>query len=325
MKICRYILPLMLLLPTISIAQTIEVSAKTDSANYLIGDHINITMTITAPREYEVFFPALSDSLDEKIEVIRQGNIDSLNSSKQLRTLNKIFTIAIFYPGKYTFPPMPFWVKKAGDTGVTQILTNEVNVNVNAPEVDMQADIKDIRDIWKFPVTWQEIAPYAMWGLPILLLLAIGIWLYIKWKRKEPLFLFKPKPVVPPHIEAMSRLKKLHESQLWQNNQVKEYYTELSDILRCYIERAMNIPAVEMTSMELMKAFGKAKKIHNAEEQTEANTSRDKRLRYIIEEVLPIADLVKFAKSQPFVDEHDKCFKLVKEFVELTKPEEEVK
>jgi len=43
----------------------------------------------------------------------------------------------------------------------------------------------------------------------------------------------------------------------------------------------------------------------------------------LLRNTLPTADLVKFAKATPLADEHDRCFKDVKEFVEITIPKKE--
>jgi hypothetical protein len=208
----------------------------------------------------------------------------------------------IFAAGEYKFPAMPILLLRKGDTVIDSIFTNALTLQITAPEVDMEADIKDIKNIWRFPVTFKEIMPYA--GSFLLLCLIVGavIFVYIRRKNKVSIFRFKPKPIIPPHIIAFERLEKLKRSQLWQQNLVKEYYSELTDILREYIEKALGIPAIEMTSEELLD------RMKNEKWETENVKT--------VQEILSIADLAKFAKYQPYIDEHDKCYKLVKKFVE---------
>ncbi len=222
----------------------------------------------------------------------------------------------IFKPGDYDVPELPFLLQRPGDSTFTTVFSDPFSFSVLAPEIDKEQDIKDIKSIWKIPYTFQEILPYAgsFLGL-IILIAAILLILYFRKKRTaDGVFSFKPKHSLPPHVEAFERLEKLRLSQMWQTGLVKAYYTELTDILRVYIERQLHIPAVEMTSDELIDAINGS----SIEENKEL-------LLKILNSVLTTADLVKFAKSNPLPDEHDKCFKEVKQFVELTKPKEEVK
>ncbi len=277
-----------------------------------IGDHIKLKISLQTSDKNSVVFPVLSDTMDSKIEFISVGDLDTiLDAKKHSKSYAKTFTLAIFEPGIYTFPEIPFFVKTPTDKEFFEVFTNSVSVTVIAPNVDMEKDIKDIKSVWKIPLTFQEILPYLLILLGIALLTFMGIYVYRKWKNKEPLFVFASKPPIPAHIEALENLEKLRLKQLWQNNLVKEYYTELTDILRFYIEKGLHVNAVEMTSDELLDAV------------EESELSNKNELLALLREVLPTADLVKFAKSMPLEDEHDRCFKNVKQFIEITMPKKE--
>jgi hypothetical protein len=271
-----------------------------------VGDHIQLSLKISVPKDLNVFFPRfVADSVGENVEIISQGKIDTLSKENDaFFTVKQSVTMVIFAAGEYNFPAMPILLNKKGDTGIDSIFTNTLTLQITAPEVDMEANIKDIKDIWRFPLTFKEILPYTGGFLLICLMTAAAIFVYIRRKNKIPIFRLKPKPIVPPHIVAFERLEKLKNSQLWQQNLIKEYYSELTDILREYIEKALGIPAIEMTSEELLE------KMLNEER-------KDEEMK-MVQEILSIADLAKFAKYQPYIDEHDKCFKLVKKFVEDT-------
>ncbi len=286
--------------------------AALDSANVQIGDYIKLKISLQTNVKNAVIFPVLSDTMDSKIEFISVSELDTiLDSEKQVKTYAKTFTLVIFEPGIYTFPEIPFFVKTPTDTGYFEVFTNAVIITVEAPNVDMENDIKDIKTVWKIPLTFKEVLPYLLILLGLGVFTFVGIYVYRKWKNKEPLFVFAPKPVIPAHIEALENLEKLRLKQLWQNSLVKEYYTELTDILRIYIEKDLQIHAIEMTSDELIDAV-----------ETSALTDKSE-LITLLRHLLPTADLVKFAKSMPLADEHDRCFKDVKQFIELTMPKEE--
>ena len=292
--------------------------AKLDTTQVQIGDPIHLKITLQTDEKNVVLFPVLSDTMDKKIEFISVSALDTLVDKKnRTKTYSRTFTLTIFEPGEYTFPEIPFWVKTTTDNDYAEVLTNAVTVTVGAPEVDLEKDIKDLKSVFKislsevFLETLKENKLYLLILLGLGLLTLVGIYVYRKWKNKEPLFVFASKPVVPAHVEALENLEILRLKQLWQNSLVKEYYTELTDILRIYIEKGLHINAVEMTSDELIEAV---------EGSTLENKSE---LIRLLQNVLPIADLVKFAKLMPLADEHDRCFKGVKEFVELTMPKEE--
>jgi hypothetical protein len=293
-------------------AQKHIATAKLDTNNVQIGDHIQLTIQLQTDEGNAVIIPVLSDTMDSKIEFVSVGVLDTLIDTKtHVKTYSKTFTLTIFEPGIYTFPEIPFLVKTPSDTGYFEVPTNPVEVTVGAPEVDMEKDIEDIKTVWRIPITFKEVLPYLLIVVGLGVLIVVGLYVYRKWKNKEPLFTFAPKPVVPAHVEALDHLEELRLKQLWQQNLVKDYYTELTDILRIYMEKGLNIRAIEMTSDELIDAV---------EESSLENKST---LIDFLREVLPTADLVKFAKSAPLADEHDRCFKDVKQFIELTMPKEE--
>jgi len=287
---------------------------KADTSEIQIGDHVKLTISLQTDENNAVIFPMLSDTMDQKIVIIAVGDPDTITDRRnQTRTYLRTFTVTVFEPGEYIFPQVPFLIKTPTDENYFEVLTNDEMLTVVAPEVDMEADIRDIKDIWKIPRTFREILPYLLITLVWGLLIFAGLYFRGKWKRKEPFFSFAPKPVIPAHVEALKNLENLRLKQLWQSNLVKEYYTELTDILRIYTEKGLHINAVEMTSDELIEA------IENSELEGKSD------LLKLLRNTLPTADLVKFAKADPLADTHDRCFKDVKQFVEMTMPKEKEK
>ena len=292
-------------------AETYVATQKLNAPEILIGDHVQLTIRLQTNENNAVIFPALSDTMDSRIVFLSVGAIDTIQERRSnIRTYSRTFTLTIFEPGEYHFPPLAFLIRPPDNADFFEILTNYETIIVTTPEVDLVAGIRDIRTIWGIPITFREILPYLLILLLSRLFTFVGIYIYRKWKKKEPLFVFTPKPVIPAHIEALEALEKLRLKQLWQNNFVKEFYTELTDILRIYTEKGLHINAVEMTSDEFIEA------VENSEFENKSQ------LLEILRNTLPTADLVKFAKATPLADQHDRCFKDVKLFVELTMPKE---
>jgi hypothetical protein len=139
-----------------------------------------------------------------------------------------------------------------------------------------------------------------------IVLLALGIWWYFRRKPKKPPVV--KTATVTPYELAVQELKALKEEQLWQQGDVKQYYTRLTDILRAYFEHQFGIAALEQTSEELLQ---------NIKPVTKLNQQSDK-----LRSLLAIADLAKFAKLHPTADEHEGCMRKAEEILEWTRPNE---
>ena len=155
-------------------------------------------------------------------------------------------------------------------------------------------DIKNIIQVDK---------PIGNWWIYVLILIAIGgigylVYYFIKKKQAEP----KPEIVIftSPIEKATTLLLQLETKELWQKGEIKDYYSELTDIARNYIEEEIKIPAMESTTSELIEG------LRNAARQKKLKLSNETVEN--LEKVLKQADLVKFAKSIPvqFEIEEDK-------------------
>jgi hypothetical protein len=148
-----------------------------------------------------------------------------------------------------------------------------------------------IKAIQNEPYTFEDFKSYLWWILGILLLIALI--LYFVLRKKETQEEIEAK--TPPYELALTRLKALDEKQLWQKNKIKKYYVELTDIIRLFIERELNIPALESTTDELIETmidFNDSSTLNIPEETIQK-----------LQKLLQEADLVKFAKHKPLVNE----------------------
>ncbi len=214
--------------------------------------------------------------------------------------------------------------------GTDTLRTNDFGLKVSAPQlsdstlayleklknhetdsIDFEKlQIFDIKDVQSPPIVWQDYLEYLYIPLIIILILAlIGLAVYFVMRKKKKGYFFTPKVVLPPHVVALQGgLDKLKASKLWQKGQEKEYYTELTDILREYIDHRFNIDAPEMISDDIIDA------VHLA---TDTKSATDG-----LSQILKLADLVKFAKYTPFTDENDLSLVNAYLFVNQTKIEE---
>jgi hypothetical protein len=180
--------------------------------------------------------------------------------------------------------------------------------------VDTTKAFYDIKPLLTAPMTWREILTYAAWILGALLVAGGIVWLirYLvkkyRKKRAEVVAAPPPKPKIPPYVTALEGLETLRLKKLWQADRVKDYYSELTDIVREYIEAQFDVQAVEMTTDEIL--FGLKPLGINAQAMNK------------LAGTLQTADLVKFAKANPQALENDTALTYSVDFVQETKIQE---
>jgi hypothetical protein len=155
-----------------------------------------------------------------------------------------------------------------------------------------QLQLNDIKPVQKPAFVWTDYL-WILWivlGL-ILLLLLIGLIIVLVLRKKNKGYFFTPPQVLPPHVRALQELDKLRAGKIWQQGREKEFYTKITDILRVYMFERYRINAMEMTSGEILVEIRK-----RSEEDSIYNN---------LVQILSVADMVKFAKHKPYMDEND--------------------
>ncbi len=280
-KINTFLLPsIFMVLPFIGFAQ---IQVKTDTTKIRIGEQINYQ--IIAEKGNQVQFPKLVlDSL-KHLEVVKSYDIDTLKNK-----LIKKYAITSFDSGNYVIPEQIVRINN------NVFKTKAIPVAVSTVAVDtLKQPLFPIKAVQHEKITLKDYA-LNYWYILFALFWVLLIW-YIFFKKretKEEKFA-RLLSKLPPFEMAKRQLQKLDEKQLWQNNKTKEYYSELTDILRNYIEKELQIPAMESTTKELLDA------LHNKEimEKLEMPNETLNQLEHLLKD----ADLVKFAKMRPVADE----------------------
>jgi hypothetical protein len=302
-----YIL-LFLLSATIgSFAQGISVLAKLDTNAMLIGDHVGLTLKYTGPAKSQVIWPFIPDTILGSITIIGRGKIDTLyGADKQSVTYSQQLNLTCYDSGFYTIPSIPFKYRVLPDTAGTITGTAMMLLAVHTVKVDTTQAIKPIIGPLKVPISFREMLPWILAGLAVLLIIVGIIWYLNKRKKREPVFVLKPRIVIKPHELALQEMEKLRVKKLWQAGKTKEYHSELTEILRRYIEDRFQVPALEQTSWEITNALKNHK---------ECQQSLNK-----LDNLLSLADMVKFAKAAPLATENEKSLLDGIEFVHETTP-----
>jgi len=308
-----FIISVFLLFTSQLFSQNITVTAELDTNAILIGKQAKIKLKVeykTDQGNIKIDFPKIGDTLIKQIEVVGKSKIerfipDSSNMNRLAQTQTIIITS--FDSGYYAIPPFKFIVN--GDAN-KPIETEPLLFAVNTLAVDTTIAIKDIKPPIEVPFNWKELLPYIYAGLGALAVLAGIIYLiiyFIKKRKKKPV----PEiiiPKIPAHVTALERLEKLKEEKLWQQGKLKEYHSELSDIIRQYIEHRFYIHAMEQVTDEIMYSF------------RTADVSDELKMK--LRNVLFLSDLVKFAKEQPLPNENEMSWTNAHEFIMATKKDD---
>ena len=300
---CLGILICLLLLVERISAQSVQVEAKLDKASILMGDQTTLRLNVSTVKNTEITFPTLGDTLSAKVQIVKTGKIDTLNdkTNPDLMVLSRAYTITSFDPGIQMVPVLT--VKSKENSFPTKALALEVI----AVKVDTTKAIYDIKEPLAVSYTWLDWLKdnwlTVVISLAIVSLIIGLIWYYIKRKQKKPVFI-PVKPTIPPHRVALEKLELLQEKQLWENNQVKTYYSELTEILRDYLEKRYKIKALEQTTEEIIESL--------------TSTDLPKNHKDKLNEVLLLSDLVKFAKGLPLADENKESMNLSIAFIKAT-------
>ncbi len=317
---------LLLIFTQKSIAQRSSVHATVQPAEIMIGEQAVINLKVIAPKDQTIYFPVYEKEIVKGLEVLTMLPSDTVIENN-VATMNFRYLVTSFDSTLYYVENIPVF------DGTDTIFSNSFGLKVISPvlkdstaaylerlntgqtdSIDFnQLQLYDIKSLQKPQFVWTDYL-WVLWimlGL-VVLVLAVGFIIIMVMRKKNKGYFFTPPIVLPPHARALKELDKLKESKIWQQNREKEYYTEITDILRRYIFERFRINALEMTSGEIIEDIKQNTEI-------DSDSAVDN-----LQQVLRLADMVKFAKQKPFQDENDLSLMNAYFFVSQTKEPDEV-
>ncbi len=292
---------------------SVEVHAVIDSSTIRIGAQTKLDIYLkynsAEHKNLDVFWPIIEDTLKKGLEVVSVSPIDTTIPDKtkpHIIQQHQQLVVTSFDSGAYYIPPFKFIINK--DTA-NPLLTEPLHLIVNTVVTDTSlAKVKDIKAPFDEPFDWKWYLSYAYYGIAILVGLCLLIWLIRKLMKKKPVEVIIEQPKIPAHVTALASLEKIKTDAIWKENKIKEYYSEITDAVRLYIEERFNINALELTSDEIIRIF---------KTQVVDNDSKAK-----LTQILSLSDFVKFAKQIPIEAEHTLTLNNAFDFVKGTMREE---
>lgn len=201
-----------------------------------------------------------------------------------------------FTTGPQLIPPLTLnYRDPLGHAHTVKSATMTVTIQDVPPDPKSNGDIRGIHGVIG-PVGW---SPW-WWLLAVFILVSLGTWL---WKtRKRQIEGPPPPPPEPADVRALRRLQELMATGWVEAGKIKEFYSGISDIVRGYLEDAFKTPALERTTVEILRQLRKRTELTSVAQAE-------------VQQLLESCDLVKFAKFRPEADEalkdHASAVKLV--------------
>lgn len=286
------------------VAAQVEVSAQLDSTRIMIGDQVRLHLSITHDRNAQVQNIDLSVLEKEpRIELISAPPPDTVPGSQQV-ILQQELTLTSFDSGYYLIPAIPVHFVRDGQPDVAY--TRELPLEVTTfPISSDSVSLAPIKNIIEEPFKAQDLLPYGI-AAAALAMAGFLIW-YLVRGRHRVRSMPPPAPPRPPHEVALEKLAALREADLVRQGAIKAYHSQLTYIVREYLENRFAIRALESTTDEILTQLGR--------QATVAGWSGELR------RMLQTADLVKFAKAEPPATIHQELMTTAERFVDTTKEE----
>jgi hypothetical protein len=275
----KYVLSLFFVL--YSLFSFAQVTSSVDSSAIKIGEQITYKIQVEVDTTSLVVFP--EGQTFQPLEMIESYKTDTTKLNDKYNLIKR-YGLTQFDSGVYTIPRQKIVI------GSQTIFTDSIKVEVNTIEVDTTKqplyNIKPIIEVNKSSSKWWL---YVL--ITILILGAVGFLLYWFIWREKPLTEEEKAALLPPYERAKLALQELDKTSYLENEEVKDYYSELTGIIRKYLDEKVYDHALESTTDELVNMLFLLKEGNQIDLSKEDITN--------IDSILRRADLVKFAKSKP--------------------------
>jgi len=289
-----------------SFGQEVKLTSAFDSTRIFIGDQIRYLITVDQPSGLKLALPVLKDTLCKNIDILSGPIFDTSDFKNGRIKITEKYLITSYDSGHYQVRPM--YAELKNENGLKRFYSDYSQLEVMRVKIapaDTTAKIYDIIKPYRAPVTLGEILPWIL----LLIIFGILVWAGVRFIRKLKRSKAGAEPEIEPdpaHIIAFRELEKLKEEKLWQNGEIKPYYTKLTEILRQYLENRFKVFSLELTTYETLEALVKT------------GFKKDESYNQL-KRILSGADLVKFAKHNPEPTENEMHFQSSWDFVVATK------
>ena len=283
----------------------VTITASIDSVQLLIGEQAHVKVEVSCPAESDLIMPTYPNGmLMEGIEILGEVKADTQYLNKQNHmVVTQSYTVTSFDTAFYYIPPIEALVDSVS------YASNPLALMVMTYDVDTTnvEDIFPIKEVMARPLTFVETLPMGGSVLYLVGLCFLIPLLLRRYRDNKPILRrVTIDPKLPAHQIALQEMERIKGEKSWQRDDVKQYYTELTDALRQYMEERFGFNAMEMTSDEIIAKL---------------NEQPDKEWIGELRTLFQMSDLVKFAKYKPLINENDMNLINAIDFINKTKVE----
>jgi len=299
-----------------------QLNAELSKNRIIVGDTLSLLLSVEVSANNLVIFPVLMDTVAKGVEIVGSPLIDSVSQNGRTRYTQRLI-ISAYDSAMFSIGPLKAIIlnNSQKDTIYSNTISFFADYQILNQDLETKLDTSLTEQIIKnkanveAPFTLKELwyriksflKDYWYVVLAAIILLVFGLYYYFRIRNKAKIIMESPQIKLKPEVEALKMLDALAEKKLWQQGKLKEYYSELSEILRHYAERQWHVIALEATTDLIMKQI-KFRNLLTIEQSKELN------------DMLTLADYVKFAKYQTMPAENERMLKRAYEFVDATKP-----
>lgn len=289
--------------PTATVKAPLEIKSEVNPKQVTIGEPFRYTVTVTAQKETEVVIPVLSGQIG-KFSIVDFGEGPASDQGGQV-TASRWYTLTVWESGDQLVPaPKIFYRVPGGE--LTEADGEETLIGVTSllgPDPN-NAQLSDVSAPEEPPFDWR---PYGLAAAALAVLLMIGAGFYYVLNRPKRARAIPPRPA---HEVALEALNHLRAQRLIEDGRFEDYYVGLSAVVRRYLEDGFTLRAPEMTTEEFLAAA-------SGDRRLQSNHRRS------LGDFLSQADLVKFARHLPSLQDAETAYEAARRFIEETRPRDE--
>lgn len=292
---------------TLPISAQIIATAEVSKEVIQLGEELPLLIKVERSEATTVDWPKMLGNIGAfEILSYSKKEVTPLENGKVAESQTVYLTS--FDEGVAAIPSLVFKYRENNRRKQTQ--TRGIKIEVRSVPIDTTQAFLPIKDIATIDVPLIDYIKYYLnkykWILLALLALLVGAFFFWKWYNgKEEIVEEVPEEIIPAHITALEKLRGIEKQQLWQQGEIKAFYSQITDVLREYVENKFEVPALESTTDEILEGL----------EKSDINPALSSKLQQLLTD----ADLVKFAKASPTQEMHRQKLKDAFVFVEHSK------
>ena len=271
-----------------------------DPDDITIGDPVQLRLRIEADENLHIYLDPIDRSEHEHLEVDKPQveRIEVESPPKGIAHYEVIYPLRAFAMGKHTLPSITIkYTDTDGDSGSIQTPAYPFKVRSVKPPSD--TEMKGIKGPWSVPPNW-----FLYIFVAFLVIVAIGaiIFVYLRGRAKPVDLQPEVSPQRQPHEIAYDQLNRIEGMNWVVQGEMKIYHTEISHVIREYIAARYHIPALELTTEELLDRL-----------QPEGISKE------LVRQFFSSCDLVKFARYSPTKPEAHERMEEARRIIDETK------